>query len=186
MLLLLSILVLTQNSSKQIKETLIIFESWGGLWDISWPQYQNSSNSYNQQPQLTANEKLEQIWENELKYLAKKHRLSKNQLQMAYVVKDNFFDAPIMAYIALCESSLVHEKNGELLKRAGGSDSGLFQINRIHERDIKKMGLNLNKIEDYLTFTRYLYDKKGTGPWYMSEEKCWRKHDQRIKQSYNI
>jgi hypothetical protein len=185
MFALLSFFILTHNSSKQIKETLIIFENWGGLWSIPRPQYQNSSNSY-EQPKLTANEKLEQIWKSELKYLATKHKLSKDQLQMAYTVKDTFFDAPIMVYVAFCESSLVHKKNGKLLKRVGGSDSGLFQINRIHEGDIKKMGLDLSKIEDYFAFTRHLYDKKGTGHWYMSEEKCWGEHDQRIKKSYNI
>lgn len=187
MFALLSFFILTHNSSKQIKETLIIFENWGGLWSIPWTEYKKTSPQLSEhEPKLTAHD----IWELEVEYFLDNYRLDKKQGKIILSwLKKTYPDAPYMLYVAKCESDeLVHWENlhtRELLKRKKGSDKGVLQVNGVHEEDIRRMGLNLNKIEDYFTFTRYLYDKRGVQPWYKSEH-CWNKHYQRIKKSYNI
>ena len=184
MFIFLSVVIFTNLSSKQIKETLILFEDWGRQWDPPWPPHPNSIGSHKHKPKLTANE----IWKLEIDYFLEKYRLDNKQGKIILSwLRKTYPDAPYMLYVAKCESdALIHWKNTntrELIKRPGGSDSGVLQVNGVHKEDLKKMGLNLNKIEDYFAFVRYLYDKRGVQPWYMSKH-CWGEHYQRIKESY--
>lgn len=94
----------------------------------------------------------------------------------AYVQK-YFEETPIMAKIAMCESSLKHYgANGKVIRgKVDDADVGLMQINeRYHGETAKKMGLDLETIEGNLAYAKYLYDKEGTKPWNASK-KCWNK-----------
>ncbi len=150
------------------------------MWDTALDNQKNSKSTQTVIPMSNPRLKLDQIWANEINYLQKKHKLSASQIQMAHEVKKHFFNSPVMVHVAFCESSLVHERNGELLKRVGGSDRGLFQINGVHDPDIKRMGLDLNKKNDYIVYTRHLLEKEGVKPWYMSKPTCWGQHHDRI------
>lgn len=179
----LSFLICNHSFSKDIKKHLTFFEKKVIFLRnfISQRYSPNSIKTYKRKRPLTS----EEIWRKEISLFRKKYRLDKKQGEIVLsFLKKTYPDAPYMLYIARCESDqLVHWKNrktNELIKRPGGSDSGVLQVNGIHKEDLKKMGLDLSKTEDYFTFTRYLYDKKGVGPWYMSKS-CWNKDYQRIK-----
>lgn len=80
-----------------------------------------------------------------------------------------------MRAIATCESGLVHRKNGKLLPNAeGGSARGSFQLlMRIHGPEMKRLGLDPNNDDDYMTYVRHLKDEYGLSPWAESK-KCWK------------
>lgn len=81
------------------------------------------------------------------------------------LVKETFYDAPIMVKVARCESGFrnVPSKTG---------DYGPFQINQVHLKRLQELELDRTKIEDNIKYARMLYDESGTGPWYMSKH-CW-------------
>lgn len=91
--------------------------------------------------------------------------------------------AEVMIAIAACEASgnprglLIHwEPNGRLLPNsAGGQARGTFQVmSRLHAPDMARRGLDINNLDDYLTFVRYLYDRNnGYRDWRPSRH-CWR------------
>lgn len=81
-----------------------------------------------------------------------------------------------MRAIATCESGLVHRKNGKLLPNKGGSTArGAFQVlMRIHGPEMKRMGLDPNNDDDYMTYVRYLEESQGLNPWAESKG-CWKR-----------
>ena len=82
-----------------------------------------------------------------------------------------FPDAPIMIYVAMCESGL-----DPLADRGNlNVDVGLFQINQVHLPRLRELGLDRRDLQDNLFFARMLYDSSGLSPWYMSEH-CWSKY----------
>jgi len=94
------------------------------------------------------------------------------------VVEEYFFDIPIMAQIARCESTYRHYlSDGSVLQgRVDQADTGVMQINkRYHEKTAVAMGLNLDDIEDNMRYARYLYERQGTQPWSASAP-CWGNH----------
>lgn len=102
---------------------------------------------------------------------------------MAQKINLVFADAPYMIYVANCESSgLVHRENGQLIKnKAGSSAEGVFQVlMRLHAPQMRKMGLNPNRTDHYLTYVRHLYDEYGLSPWAASAH-CWKKHYRQVK-----
>lgn len=142
--------------------------NWNSLWifDLTDDDPTSHISSY------------EEIWEAEIRKL----KLTSHGKTMAEWLKTTYPEAPYMLHIANCESAgLIHKKDGRLLKRRGGSDAGVLQVNAVHKADIAKKGLNLNKPRDYFIFTRHLFDKKGTQPWYMSKH-CWEPHYNRINE----
>ena len=103
--------------------------------------------------------------------------------QIAEKIRELFPDAPYMVYVANCESSgLVHRENGQLIQNRDGSTAkGVFQVlMRVHEPEMKKMGLNPNRTDQYLAYVRHLYDERGLSPWAASSH-CWKKHYRLIK-----
>ncbi|MES2749260.1 MAG: hypothetical protein V4606_02625 [Patescibacteria group bacterium] len=82
-----------------------------------------------------------------------------------------------MVAIASCESTgLVHrESDGSLIKNhGGGSARGVFQVlMRVHAPEMKKMGLDPNNDDDYMTYVRHLTKEYGLSPWNASK-KCWK------------
>lgn len=96
---------------------------------------------------------------------------------MAQKINLVFADAPYMIYVANCESSgLVHRENGQLIKnKTGTSAEGVFQVlMRLHAPQMRKMGLNPNRTDHYLSYVRHLYDVYGLSPW-ASSRHCWEK-----------
>lgn len=84
---------------------------------------------------------------------------------------------PTMVAIASCESTgLVHKlENGKLIPNAdGGTARGVFQVlMRVHGPEMKRLGLDPNNDDDYMTYVRHLYDESGLAPWKASK-KCWK------------
>lgn len=104
-------------------------------------------------------------------------KLSQEKLDLARKIRAVFPDATyIMMKVAVCESELVHRENGELKRNSQGSSArGVFQVMMsYHEPEMRKMGLNPNRTDDYLAYVRYLYDQQGLKPWARSKY-CWNK-----------
>ena len=90
-------------------------------------------------------------------------------------VREYFKDDPILAEIALCESTFrQYDSNGEVLKgRVNKSDVGVMQINKYyHLESANKLGLDLNTIEGNMAYAKRLFNSEGTKPW-NSSSKCW-------------
>jgi hypothetical protein len=82
-------------------------------------------------------------------------------------------DAPIMKKIAECESGdRQFNKNGDPLPGQLSKDIGRFQINYVHWKEARRMGIDLKTEAGNAKFARMLYERSGTQPWYMSEH-CW-------------
>ena len=83
-----------------------------------------------------------------------------------------------MVAIASCESTgLVHrEPDGSLIQnQGGGSARGVFQVlMRVHSPEMKRMGLDPNNDDDYMTYVRHLKENYGLSPWSESR-KCWKR-----------
>ena len=92
-------------------------------------------------------------------------------------VREYFKDDPILAEIAMCESSFRHyDSDGAVLAgKVNKSDVGVMQINKYyHLERAERLGLDLNTIEGNMTYAKKLYKSEGTKPW-NSSSKCWRK-----------
>ena len=109
--------------------------------------------------------------------------LTREGQAMAQKINLVFADAPYMLYVANCESrGLVHRENGQLIQnREGSSAQGVFQVlMRLHEPEMRKMGLSPSRTDHYLAYVRHLYDEYGTSPWAASAH-CWKKHYYKAK-----
>lgn len=90
-------------------------------------------------------------------------------------VREYWQDAPIMAKVAFCESTMrQYTEDGKPLRgRVNAADVGVMQINEtVHLASAKKMGLNLETLDGNLAYARHLYRTQGTAPWVYSEH-CW-------------
>lgn len=89
-------------------------------------------------------------------------------------LREHYSDTPILVEIARCESTLMHYKNGKLVRgRVDNADVGVMQINeRYHLETAEKLGYNIHTIEGNVAYAQYLYDKLGTQPWSASKP-CW-------------
>ena len=95
-------------------------------------------------------------------------------------VTDYFADIPILADIAKCESRFRHlNSSGEVLEgEENSNDRGVMQINLwYHAKTAKKLGLDVQNLDDNVQYARYLYEKEGAKPW-MSSSACWAKFKQ--------
>ena len=83
-------------------------------------------------------------------------------------------NAELMKKIAICESDMKQfRENGEP-KISPTNDSGIFQINNYaHSETVKRLGLDvIHSEDDNIAYAKYLFERFGTQPWYMSEY-CW-------------
>lgn len=72
------------------------------------------------------------------------------------------------AKIVECESNFrVNAKNVNTNKTV---DSGIFQINSIHAKKAKSMGIDLNTIEGQFDYARFLISKNGYRDWVCSHK----------------
>ncbi len=80
-----------------------------------------------------------------------------------------------MKAIANCESGLVHRVGGKLLPNKDGSSArGAFQVlMSVHAPEMKRLGLDPNNDDDYMTYVQYLVKHQGLSPWAESKS-CWR------------
>ena len=73
-------------------------------------------------------------------------------------------DAQTALAVAQCESgfkqSAYNDKNV-----TPTYDSGIFQINSIHQKRLDELGLDKWNVEDNIRFARMLYDESGWQPW---------------------
>lgn len=104
-------------------------------------------------------------------------KLSPEKLDLARQIRALFPDAPIMVRVAMCESGLIHRKDGELIRNQEGSSAkGTFQVlMRVHAPQMYKMGLNPERTDDYLAYVRFLFDRYGFTPW-QSSQHCWNRN----------
>jgi len=82
-----------------------------------------------------------------------------------------FPDAPIMVWVAICESEL----NPTADRANLNVDVGLFQINQVHLPELNRLGLDRRNVDDNIAYAKILYNESGLGPWYMSKH-CWEKY----------
>lgn len=103
-------------------------------------------------------------------------KLSPEKLDLARQIRALFPDAPIMVRVAMCESELIHTKDGELLRNKQGSSArGAFQVlMRYHGPEMKKRGLDPRRVDEYLAYVRLLYNQQKLAPWAESRY-CWNK-----------
>lgn len=78
-----------------------------------------------------------------------------------------------MKKVAECESGdRQFYDDGSLVRGLRSNDVGRFQINYVHFETAKNMGIDLKTTQGNAEYALYLYNQKGTQPWYMSEH-CW-------------
>lgn len=100
-----------------------------------------------------------------------------NPVTLPDYVKAYFVETPILAKIAMCESTYRQtDKEGKVLRgKVNPDDVGLMQINEYyHGAKALSMGLDLETVDGNLAYAKYLYEKEGTAPWKASA-KCWNK-----------
>lgn len=103
-------------------------------------------------------------------------------------VREYFKDDPILAEIAMCESTFrQYNSDGDVLTgRVNKSDVGVMQINKYyHLERAEKLGLDLNTIVGNMAYAKKLYKSEGTKPW-NSSSKCWRKFANRENKTPDI
>ena len=77
------------------------------------------------------------------------------------LIRRHFPEEPHIAVaVAKCESGL-NPKAYNPNNKNGTTDSGIFQLNSVHQKTIERMGLDIWKPEDNVKFARYLYEKAG-------------------------
>ncbi|HEY4520911.1 MAG TPA: hypothetical protein VJL57_00750 [Candidatus Paceibacterota bacterium] len=91
-------------------------------------------------------------------------------------VRTYFWDLPVMAAIAKCESEFTqYEASGNVLQGGyKGRMMGVYQIAPLHLPDAAMLGLDLETVEGNMAFARHLYEMSGTRPWEASRW-CWQK-----------
>lgn len=76
-----------------------------------------------------------------------------------------FLDQPRMNLIVKCESKFRQFKNGKPLM-SPTSDVGVMQINQVHWKEAKKLGLDIfNSEDDNIKMGRIIYEKQGINGW---------------------
>ena len=83
------------------------------------------------------------------------------------IIRFYFADTPAMIDIARCETGFrQYNPDGSALHDASDTYIGVFQISEnIHTGKAKSFGFDIATIDGNLSYTRYLYNFSGTGPW---------------------
>jgi Lysozyme like domain len=81
------------------------------------------------------------------------------------LIRKTFPEDPHVAVaVAECESGLKPTAYNPINKN-GSTDGGLWQINTVHDKKLKELGLNKYNPEDATKFARMLYEKNGWQDW---------------------
>lgn len=106
------------------------------------------------------------------------------ETQSAFVrdkIKEHL-DDKLMEIIAACESTgspkrIKHwEKDGSLVANPTSSARGALQtLLQLHGPDIEALDLDMQDIDDYMTFVQDLHGRQGYGAWAPSKH-CWGKY----------
>ncbi len=100
-------------------------------------------------------------------------QLSSEQKRNYAVLAVFFRHDPVMLRIAACESSLRHfDWNGQVVVGEVTADVGVFQINPVHERELRTYRLDPRDFTHNVAFAHYLYQRDGLRPW-ASSRNCW-------------
>ncbi len=79
-----------------------------------------------------------------------------------------------MLDVARCESGIRQfTSNGEVIT-SRTADRGLFQINPVHFKTAKSLGLDVDTVEGNIIYAWYLYQMNGLRDW-SSSKSCWQK-----------
>jgi hypothetical protein len=78
--------------------------------------------------------------------------------------------AKSMKAVLWCESN--YKKTAKNHNNNGSTDGGIAQINSIHKKELKKLGLDINNIDHALEFMAILIKRNGMRD-YKSSEQCW-------------
>ena len=100
-------------------------------------------------------------------------------LTLEEYVRFYYYDMPILAEIARCESRFRHTGvDGRIIRgETTREDVGVMQINEFyHEERAENLGMNLHTLQGNLAYAKWLYGKEGGAPWFASS-KCWRSKD---------
>ena len=92
------------------------------------------------------------------------------------LVREYFWDLPVMAAIAKCESEFTqYGASGNVLQGGyRGRMMGVYQIAPLHLPDAQALGLDISTLEGNMAFARHLYNMSGSRPWAASQW-CWQK-----------
>jgi hypothetical protein len=81
------------------------------------------------------------------------------------LIRQTFPESPEVAIaVANCESGL-NPKAYNPKNNNGSTDGGLWQINSVHDKRLKELGLDKFNAEDATKFARILYEESGWNPW---------------------
>ncbi|RJQ33766.1 hypothetical protein C4568_03895 [Candidatus Parcubacteria bacterium] len=91
-------------------------------------------------------------------------------------IREYFWDLPVMAAIAQCESEFTQYNASGATLQGGykGRMIGAYQIAPLHLPDAQALGLDVMTLEGNMAFARHLYEVSGTRPWDASKW-CWQK-----------
>ncbi len=100
-------------------------------------------------------------------------QLSSEQRRNYAVLAVFFNHHPVMLRIAACESSLKHvDGSGQVVVGEVTPDVGVFQINPVHERELRTYRLDPRNFSHNVAFANYLFQRDGLRPW-NSSRNCW-------------
>ncbi len=88
-----------------------------------------------------------------------------NPKNVKALIRETFPEEPTVAIaVATCESGLkptAHNPHN----RDGSVDGGIWQINSVHDKRLKELGLDKYDPEDATKFARMLYEERGFRDW---------------------
>lgn len=109
--------------------------------------------------------------------IAEPHKEEVRVYNVEDLIRQTFPENPdVMVRIADCESNMMQFSQTGTVLVSKTSDVGMFQINQVHWDNAKRLNIDIYTLEGNLQYARYLYDRNGTGDWYMSKS-CWNKID---------
>lgn len=80
------------------------------------------------------------------------------------LITETFVESPNTALkVAACESNFnsdaTHKNND------GTTDVGIFQINSVHKKELKRLRLDPTDVKDNIKYAHMLYKEQGWAPW---------------------
>lgn len=92
----------------------------------------------------------------------------------AVVVEEKPTLRPELIKICECESGGRQFEADGSVRTSHTADSGLCQINEIHEKEASRLGMDIMTEAGNIKFANHLFDREGYAPWEASRH-CWQK-----------